>query len=180
MLAHSAAPPFPSRPTLLGPAGGPVPRPDPQSAPDPVRCGKPLAGGDLRAKCCHIAAVALRKVTCGPHYPHRSFFPSRPQAASRGILPIKSLLGGCSLSGLMRTLALTGAHHGSALLPVTPRLCATRGFPPTRAGLRAAVRPCARPHSGPSALRITAQRFSFIHTFLYILSYCSGSGQPWR
>ena len=48
------------------------------------------------------------------------------------------------------------------------------------AGLRAAVRPCARPHSGPSALRITAQRFSFIHTFLYILSYCSGSGQPWR
>ena len=51
------------------------------------------------------------------------------------------------------------AHDGSTLLPVTLRLCATRGFPPTRAGLRAAARPCARPRSGPSALRITAQRF---------------------
>ena len=54
---------------------------------------------------------------------------------------------------------LVAVHNGSALLPVTLRLCATRGFPPTRAGLRSATRPCARPRSSPSALRITAQRF---------------------
>ena len=34
---------------------------------------------------------------------------------------------------------------------VTLRLCATRGFPPTRAGLRAALRPCARPRFAPSS-----------------------------
>ena len=44
-----------------------------------------------------------------------------------------------------------------ALKDVTPRLLATRGFPPSRAGLRAAARPSARPRSGPSALLATAR-----------------------
>ena len=40
------------------------------------------------------------------------------------------------------------------------RLLTTPGFPPTRTGLRAAVRPCARPRSSPSGLFATAPRFS--------------------
>ena len=44
-----------------------------------------------------------------------------------------------------------------ALKDVTPRLFATRSFPPSRAGLRAAARPSARPRSGPSALLATAR-----------------------
>ena len=43
---------------------------------------------------------------------------------------------------------------------VTFRLFATPGFPPSRTGLRAAVRPCARPRSSPSGLFATAPRFS--------------------
>ena len=39
------------------------------------------------------------------------------------------------------------------------RLLTTPGFPPTRTGLRAAVRPCARPRCGPSGLFATAPRF---------------------
>ena len=46
-----------------------------------------------------------------------------------------------------------------ALAGVTPRLLTTPGFPPTRTGLRAAVRPCARPRCGPSGLFATAPRF---------------------
>ena len=42
---------------------------------------------------------------------------------------------------------------------VTPHLFATRGFPPSRAGLRGAPHPCTRPRSGPSALLTTARRF---------------------
>ena len=41
---------------------------------------------------------------------------------------------------------------------VTPRLLTTRGFPPTRAGVRA-LRPSPRPRFGPSALLATARRF---------------------
>ena len=43
---------------------------------------------------------------------------------------------------------------------VTLRLFATPGFPPSRTGLRAAMRPCARPRCGPSGLLTTAPRFS--------------------
>ena len=39
---------------------------------------------------------------------------------------------------------------------ITFRLLATRGFPPTRAGVRA-LRPSPRPRFGPSALLATAQ-----------------------
>ena len=37
--------------------------------------------------------------------------------------------------------------------------CATCGFPPPRAGLRAVLRPCARPRFGPSALLRPPPRF---------------------
>ena len=43
---------------------------------------------------------------------------------------------------------------------VTLCLFATPGFPPTRTGLRAALRPSARPRSSPSGLLTTAQRFA--------------------
>ena len=79
---HRSASPQPAH--VVGPGRGPRAWQGPQSAPGPVRCGKPLARVDLRARRRHIAAVALRKATCGPHCPHWSFFPSRPQAASRG------------------------------------------------------------------------------------------------
>ena len=42
---------------------------------------------------------------------------------------------------------------------VTFRLFATPGFPPSRTGLRAAVRPSARPRCDPSGLLTTAPRF---------------------
>ena len=42
---------------------------------------------------------------------------------------------------------------------VTLRLLATRGFAATRAGVRAALRPCARPRCALSALLATVQRF---------------------
>ena len=56
--------------------------------------------------------------------------------------------------------SIRAAPDGSPLLAVTACLLATPGFPPSRAGLRAALRPCARPRSGPSGLLPTARRFS--------------------
>ena len=55
--------------------------------------------------------------------------------------------------------SIRAAPDGSPLLAVTACLLATPGFPPSRAGLRAALRPCARPRSGPSGLLPTARRF---------------------
>src|SRR5699024_4720751 len=62
-----------------------------------------------------------------------------------------------------RSAPSSPARLPSALKSLTLRLFATPGFPPTRTGLRAALRPSARPRSGPSGLLTTAPRLNPVH-----------------
>ena len=97
------------------------------------------------------------------HAGEAPLFMQKRRAIGLGVRPQGGLLSACAESrqGGFRRLRAAGTTlrwgDFSCARNVTPRLFATPGFPPTRAGLRAALRPCARPRSGPSGLLTTAQ-----------------------
>ena len=130
----------------LGLVCGPLCVPSLALAPVHPRCSR-----RLRAQTCHAARPPQRGTA------HRCAKNAAPPAAS----PVFS-------SPRFAVPLLSGA---SALRLVTLCLLATRGFPSSRAGLRAALRPSARPRSGPSALFATAPRSAI--AYIPALSFCN-------
>ena len=133
---RSLAPPLPTKPASLGFCGGPI-----TGASAGVR--QRLSGGKVDTGEVPSAASGLVP-------PGLSIF-CAPRGRLAGHSPGRAKFAG-SRTGRRGTFSYTRV--------VTLRLLTTPGFPPTRTGLRAAVRPCARPRSSPSGLFATAPRFS--------------------
>ena len=133
---RSLAPPLPTKPASLGFCGGPI-----TGASAGVR--QRLSGGKVDTGEVPSAASGLVP-------PGLSIFYA-PRGRLAGHSPGRAKFAG-SRTGRRGTFSYTRV--------VTLRLLTTPGFPPSRTGLRAAVRPCARPRSSPSGLFATAPRFS--------------------
>ena len=135
---RSLAPPLPTKPASLGFCGGPI-----TGASAGVR--QRLSGGKVDTGEVPSAASGLVP-------PGLSIF-CAPRGRLAGHSPGRAKFAG-SRTGRRGTFSYTRV--------VTLRLLTTPGFPPTRTGLRAAVRPCARPRCGPSGLFATAPHFRLL------------------
>ena len=135
LLASATAHCSPLRGLLLGPA--------PLCCSPSARFAVRLLPASQSLLCCHASPAHDAVLS-------RSVCTSRPAGPSA----LRSVCSAARLSPLFATAQRFWA--------VTLRLCATRGFPSTRAGVQAASRPSPRPRSGPSPLRMTAQRFLFV------------------
>ena len=117
-----------------------------------VRCAA-LRSPSLRSiRAAHRASALLRCHASAAHNAvlSRSDCTSRPAA-------LPGLRSVCSAPRLSPLCAAA-----QRVCVVTLRLCATRGFPPTRAGLRGAPHPCARPRSGPGSPARLSLRFCVV------------------